>query len=84
MAIKKTKASIHGFNGVDAYHRVENVVLKSKTEMRFHLRAYVSTGYPFFDEAVYTAPYNMEGKNPIKQAYEFIKSLPEFEDAEDC
>ena len=29
-------------------------------------------------------PYDLDGENPIKQAYEYIKTLPEFEGAEDC
>ena len=27
---------------------------------------------------------DLEGPNPIKQAYQFLKSLPEFSDATDC
>lgn len=27
---------------------------------------------------------DMEGDNPLKQAYEHLKTLPEFEGAEDC
>jgi hypothetical protein len=29
-------------------------------------------------------PYDIEGDNPIKQAYEHLKTLPEFEGAIDC
>jgi len=28
--------------------------------------------------------YDLEGENPIKQAYQHLKTLPEFEGAEDC
>lgn len=29
-------------------------------------------------------PYDLDGGNPIAQAYEHLKTLPEFADAEDC
>lgn len=28
--------------------------------------------------------YDINGENPIKQAYEYLKTLPEFSDATDC
>lgn len=28
--------------------------------------------------------FDLDGPNPIKQAYEYIKTLPEFSDATDC
>lgn len=28
--------------------------------------------------------YNLNGENPIKQAYLYLKTLPEFSDATDC
>jgi hypothetical protein len=31
-----------------------------------------------------TFSLDLEGPNPIKQAYQFLKSLPEFADAVDC
>lgn len=32
----------------------------------------------------YTFSLDLEGPNPIKQAYQFLKTLPEFSDAVDC
>jgi hypothetical protein len=32
----------------------------------------------------YSFSLDLEGPNPIKQAYLYLKSLPEFEGAEDC
>lgn len=29
-------------------------------------------------------PLDLDGPNPIKQAYQFLKTLPEFSDAVDC
>jgi hypothetical protein len=32
----------------------------------------------------YQFPLNLDGANTIKQAYEYLKTLPEFSDAVDC
>lgn len=36
------------------------------------------------DTTQFTVPYVLDGENPIKQAYEYIKTLPEYENAVDC
>lgn len=83
MALKKTITTESGLEAVGAYHRVEALMLTSKTEMRFNIRSYVVTNLPFFTEQVLTAPYDLEGANPIKQAYEQVKKLDAFAGAED-
>jgi hypothetical protein len=35
-------------------------------------------------KTVYEINYNLDGENPIKQAYLYLKTLPEFADAVDC
>jgi hypothetical protein len=35
-------------------------------------------------EKTYGFKIDLDGPNPIKQAYEYLKTLPEFSDAEDC
>jgi hypothetical protein len=84
MALKKTVTTPHGFDAFKAYHRVESVILESKSTMTFHIRSYVNTDKPFFSEDVMTAPYSLDGVNPIAQAYAHLKTLPEFADAVDC
>lgn len=32
----------------------------------------------------YEFPLDLEGSNPIRQAYEYLKTLPEFANATDC
>ena len=89
MAISKTVFTEYGVDFPDAYLRVESVQLPSKTLMTFSLCTYAvspqqETGIqPVRTEVVSTA-YNLSGENPIKQAYEHLKSLPEFADAVDC
>ena len=83
MALQKTVSTEHGLQATDAYHRVEALTLISKTSMQYHVRSYVSVDNPFFTEETYTSSYDISGVNPIQQAYEHIKTLDAFSDAED-
>ena len=85
MAIKKTVTTVFGIEVVDAYHRVEAVQISGKTEITYHIRSYKDkSGVPFFEEKVAQAPYDIAGSNPIAQAYDHAKSLPEFAGSVDC
>jgi hypothetical protein len=84
MALSKTTTTATGFEAVNAYHRVEAVSIKGKDSFSFHVRSYKEANMPFFTEQVITAPYDLEGVNPIKQAYLYVKTLPEFAGAIDC
>ena len=57
----------------------------SKTQMAFvlHYRASAEVDVAF-SEMLYQAPYVLDGPNPYKQAYEYLKTLPEFLGAVDC
>jgi hypothetical protein len=35
-------------------------------------------------QAVYKCPVNLDGENPMRQAYLYLKTLPEFAEATDC
>ena len=84
MALSKTTTTVHGFEAVNAYHRVEAVAIKGKDSFSFHVRSYKEANLPFFSEQVISAAYDLEGANPIKQAYLHLKTLPEFAGAVDC
>jgi hypothetical protein len=84
MALSLTITTVHGIEIQDAYHRVESVNLTTKDSMRFHVRTYVSLDKPFACESVHVATYDIDGENPIRQAYEHLKMLPEFAGATDC
>jgi len=84
MALAKTVTTVHGFEAVNAYHRVEAVSLTSKEQISFHIRSYTSVDKPFFEESVLSCAYALDGENPIKQAYKHVKTLPEFAGATDC
>lgn len=84
MAIKKTINTVHGIEVLDAYHRVESVSLQGKDAISFHLRGYADPNKPFVAEQVFSAPFDLNGTNPIAQAYAHIKTLPDFEGSVDC
>lgn len=84
MAIKKTVQTDFGFNVSDAYHRVEGVQIVGKDKISFQLRASVDGVFPHFSDKSYTCAFDINGENPISQAYDHLKTLPEFSDAVDC
>lgn len=83
MALSKTVTTLHGLEIPNAYHRVENVTLTSKTEMAFFIRSYKDVNHPFFAEAMIECPYNLSGTNPIQQAYEYLKTTNDFAESGD-
>lgn len=83
MAIIKNVNLGNGIKVDSAYLRVENITL-DKTSMTFNVRKYVDKTKSFFSEYYLTCPYNIDGENPFKQAYEYLKTLEEFKDSEDC
>ena len=83
MALLKTKRTGFGIEVTDAYHRVENVRLDGKNAIAFSVRAYAAGSSRFFAETSYFCAYDIAGDNPIKQAYEHLKTLPEFAGATD-
>jgi hypothetical protein len=84
MALAKTVPTPHGFNAVGAYHRVEGVQV-GKSTMTFQVRAYKdNSGLPHFADISFNCAYDIQGNNPIAQAYKHLKTLPEFAGATDC
>jgi hypothetical protein len=52
--------------------------------MSFHIRSYTAADKPFFTESILSCAYQINGTNPIAQAYGHLKTLPEFAGAVDC
>jgi hypothetical protein len=84
MALKKSFLTSFGVNVPDAYHRVHNVRLITKESMNFSVQTSVDGVLPEFSDIQYFCDYAINGENPIKQAYEYLKTLPQFEGAIDC
>jgi len=88
MALKKSIIETReGFSGqltaADAYWRVFNVA-GNKDKVSATVGAYVTKDGQVLTTRQYEFQPNMDGANFIKQAYEHLKSLPEFAGAEDC
>jgi hypothetical protein len=81
MALSKT-TTFKGVTIADAYHRVWGVTL-TKTEISFGLGIHASTDADMIDSTSHSCAYDIAGENPIKQAYEHLKTLPEFAGAAD-
>jgi hypothetical protein len=84
MAIEKTVTTQHGIEVKNAYHRVEGLSVVRKDKIHFHVRSSVDGVLPHFLDTDYQCAYTLDGENPIKQAYEHLKTLPEFSGATDC
>lgn len=84
MALQKTIELQNGLIVQDAYNKVVNVGLIGKDRLRFDVTSHVASDKNAFSSKGYDCSYKLEGQNPIKQAYEFIKSLPEFAGSVDC
>jgi hypothetical protein len=85
MAFTKTATTPCGFSAANAYHRVEGVKLDTKTSVSFRVRSYKeNSNIPHFEDVGYSCVYDLNGENPITQAYRYLKTLPEFEGAVDC
>ena len=85
MALEKSVVSPQGFDALQAYHRVENIGFLQKTNMTFNVVSYKNkdTNTEFARNNV-SIEYDIDGANPIKQAYNHLKTLPEFAGATDC
>ncbi len=84
MALQTDTTTIYGFNIASAYHRVDNISIVNKSKMSFHLYAFSDVNKPFFSEQMFEMVFDITGENPIKQAYLYLKTLPEFASATDC
>jgi len=84
MALTKSIPTIYGIKIEDAYHRVEGIKLDSKTSISFTVSSYADKTKQAISSQPYSCEYDLDGDNPITQAYDFLKTLPEFESSEDC
>jgi hypothetical protein len=85
MALKKTIQSNFGIEIPSAYHRVGRIEIFKKSEMAFIVSAFANDQ---IDSPVqtkqYACAYDLAGQNALAQAYEHLKTLPEFTGAIDC
>lgn len=80
----KIDSEFHGINVTGAYCSIGNVGFgNDKTEVLFTLyRRSEKVAEPFTGDA-FRSPYEINGANPFTQVYDYLKTLPEFAEAED-
>jgi hypothetical protein len=91
MALKKGIQLQNGLNIENAYLRIDRVS-GNKQYLDIWVNAYISIeAYQQGKDTLQTFPYKLESPqvdddspNFIKQGYEYIKTLPEYAEAEDC
>lgn len=81
MALGKT-IDYKGVVIANAYHRVWAVTL-TKSQISFGLGTHASADADMIDSTSHACAYDIAGDNPIKQAYQYLKTLPEFAGAAD-
>lgn len=86
MALALTVITVHGFEAENAYHRVEQIRLVAKDKIEFSVRSYKNAqdNVPAFAESAHACNYDLLGENPIKQAYEYLKTTDVFSSAIDA
>lgn len=83
MALQINK-TFSGISVSNAYVRIENISLSGKTFGAAQVNMYANTPSDgVLSSASYGFPYDLAGDNPIKQAYDYLKTLPEFAGAAD-
>ena len=84
MAIKKT-VDFKGLTIQYAYIKVMRpTIYEGNNKMTFAVYFYSERGATSFDNMFFESPYSLDGPNPVKQGYEFIKTLDQFSGGEDC
>jgi hypothetical protein len=82
MALQKT-IDFKGITVFGAYLKIQSFS-GSKDLLKFELASHCRAGEQALAIASFEIPYSIDGTNPIKQAYEHLKTLPEFAGAVDC
>lgn len=88
MALFKSQQTKYGAKVIASYHKVESPSIIGKDTLAFVLASYAespaASDEPFVRMS-HNCTYDLESaKNPFQQAYDYIKSLPEWSGAVDC
>ena len=67
----------------DAYIKVQTVFC-TKSDMNINVLIHKEQNGLVVDARQYFSSLDLNGFNPIKQAYDYLKTLPEFAGATDC
>jgi hypothetical protein len=82
MALQKT-ITFKGITVSDAYIRIQSFN-GNKNLLKFDVATHSQAGEQVLTVLSFEISYDINGTNPIKQAYAHLKTLPEFAGATDC
>jgi hypothetical protein len=85
MAIKKSVTTEYGMQVNNAIHRVREVRIEGTNYITFKVKTFVDENQSkSFSNVEYGCAYNIDEKNPLAQAYDYLKTLAEFSNSVDC
>jgi len=89
MALTKPTNSPFGIDLDACYIKITKVEITDKAQMRADVSFFANvnssaSSHPLYVKSEADMAYDLDGPNPIKQAYQHLKTLPEFADAIDC
>ena len=85
MALSKTVKTDTGLTVENAYHRVREVQIQGTNYLHFKVKSFVDEKQGrAFSEIEHGCAYDIKRSNPLQQAYEYLRTLHEFEGAVDC
>jgi hypothetical protein len=82
MALRKT-INFKSIAVNDCYIKVWRIE-GNKEQISFNVSYSANSNVDAFNGESYSCAYVLDGNNPIKQAYEHLKTLPEFAGSVDC
>jgi hypothetical protein len=72
-----------GLIGNELYAKITNTAIQNTTKLSFTVEYFKDKTKDNLMVSYFNCPYDIDGANPIKQAYLHLKTLPEFADATD-
>jgi hypothetical protein len=84
MAIQSSIETEFGLHLPAAYIKIYSTATTCKEVLIFSTNIHADKNYPAISQRQYVCPLDLDGPNHIKQAYLYLKTLPEFANAIDC
>lgn len=84
MALTKDMISQNGLSAPGSYIKVKRVTITDKTSATCDVIFSIGVDANPYQIDSKSFEYDLDGENAIKQAYQALKKMPEFENAQDC
>lgn len=78
-------ATYKGLAAPNTYTVISSLTINpDKAGMSYMVLYKAACDQPSYEASSFASEYDLEGENPFKQAYEYLKLLPEFKGCTDC